>query len=697
MAFSYWSKRRRVLRNVDAHLRLIADDEIEKRTSLTEVSTSVRYEQSPDDGRATLPDDIISTNDGNDETINDNGSSNLGDLGDASDIDIHLFSDSSSDHSIDETSHEQILDTETLRFKLVDWAIDNSVSLSTLASLLGILQVFHPSLPKDPRALLKTPRMYENSEIKVFNDGISHYYHFGVRAGIANAVKSGDVAGIYTLSLIVNTDGLQLFRSSNVQFWPILGIVKEARVRSPFLIGLYCGNRKPPSVDEFFSAFVEELKIIQRDGITIHGDHFTVCIDCFVCDAPARSFAKNVKLCGSYFGCEKCIQQGEWHGRVTYQECHASLRTDNRFADMAEADHHHGTSPLTELGVGMVSQFPIDYMHLVCLGVMRRLLMQWVGKGPTVNCRLPARLSEQISSKLISLRSSVPREFARKPRSVKEIDRWKATEFRQFLFYTGPVVLHGILDDAVYNHFLVLYVALSLLANPLLCIGHCDYAESLLIAFVEETKSLYGKQFLVYNVHNLIHLAADVRKFGCFDNFSAFPFENYMRKIKKFVHKAELPLQQVVRRLSEMQSADSSNSHISVTRPKQPLCKKEHADGPVPAGFEHCYQFTDVLLGSLFLSSKVGDNCIVGEDGKYYVIVNIVSHNNRVSLVCKEFSKLSDFFQHPLPSSSLGICKVSKPVDIISLLPIAKVSRKCALFDIGCGKFVAIPLLHNDQ
>ncbi|TKS71949.1 hypothetical protein D9C73_006022 [Collichthys lucidus] len=67
--------------------------------------------------------------------------------------------------------------------------------------------------------------------------------------------------------------------------------------------------------------------------------------------------------------------------KVVFPDLKAPLRTDEQFADMIDEEHHHGVSPLQELGVGMVSSFVLDYMHLVCLGNVRKLVSLWI-KGP---------------------------------------------------------------------------------------------------------------------------------------------------------------------------------------------------------------------------------------------------------------------------------------------------------------------------
>jgi len=202
----------------------------------------------------------------------------------------------------------------------------------------------------------------------------------------------------------------------------------------------------------------------------------------------------------SKFACDKCHVEGEWNQKVTFQETNAPLRTDAEFAEKSDPDHHLG-------------------------------------------------------------HSIIPREFARKPRSFNEIMRWKATELRQFMLYTGPVVLKNVLylylfskikfllllPDSLYQNFLLFSVAMTILLSHQLCGQVCSYAKQLLVVFVENMKALYGKEMIVYNVDGLIHLADDARNFGPLDNFSSFPFDNTLKVIKKLIHKPNFPLQQLAK------------------------------------------------------------------------------------------------------------------------------------------------------
>lgn len=113
-----------------------------------------------------------------------------------------------------------------------------------------------------------------------------------------------------------------------------------------------------------------------------NGKNYTVKIDAVICDAPARAFLKWLKTHNGYDSCERYVQHGEWLGKIVLPDLSASLRSDQDFIDQADAKHHVG-SPFTQLECCMISGFPLDYMHLVCLGLVRRMIHLWL-HGPLI-------------------------------------------------------------------------------------------------------------------------------------------------------------------------------------------------------------------------------------------------------------------------------------------------------------------------
>lgn len=140
----------------------------------------------------------------------------------------------------------------------------------------------------------------------------------------------------------------------------------------------------------------------------------------------------------------------------------------------------------------MVVKFPIDYMHQLYLGVMKKFFMLWMRGNRGV--RISTRQVEEVSTRLIGLRSSNPSIFARKSRSLSEIDKWKATEHRQFLLYTSKIVLKGILRPDLYAHFMNISVARNMLVSPSFAKCHVKYASELLVYFLELGGVLNGKR-----------------------------------------------------------------------------------------------------------------------------------------------------------------------------------------------------------
>jgi hypothetical protein len=111
-------------------------------------------------------------------------------------------------------------------------------------------------------------------------------------------------------------------------------------------------------------------------------------------------------------------------GRVCFPDLNAPKRTDEDFILKSDEDYHLGSSELEKItNFGLVTNVPIDYMHLVCLGVTRKMLYLWLTGD--LRYRLNHFKVKCISEKLEYLRSFIPCEFGRKPRSLEYLKLWK--------------------------------------------------------------------------------------------------------------------------------------------------------------------------------------------------------------------------------------------------------------------------------
>lgn len=79
------------------------------------------------------------------------------------------------------------------------------------------------------------------------------------------------------------------------------------------------------------------------------------------------------------------------------------MRSDELFAINTYKNFQTNFSILNNIpGFLPISNTPLDYMHLVCLGVVKKLILLWV-KGP-LSIRLSRRLINRISNLLILFR-----------------------------------------------------------------------------------------------------------------------------------------------------------------------------------------------------------------------------------------------------------------------------------------------------
>ena len=212
---------------------------------------------------------------------------------------------------------------------------------------------------------------------------------------------------------------MPIFKSTNVQLWPILC---KFHFFSPFLVALYCGNSKSSIPDDFFCDFLEEYSRLKERDVAVSGVVFNVRLLFFTCDA-----------------CERCEIKGESiDGRLVTVAIDCPSRTDQLF-------NQYNYHPLRQLsrctlpdyGILCISEFVLDYMHLVYLGVTRRILT-FMKEGQRL-CKLSQQQLFLLSNNLETIKGKIPSDFARQPRRLDELKRWKATEFHKFLLYNGLV------------------------------------------------------------------------------------------------------------------------------------------------------------------------------------------------------------------------------------------------------------------
>lgn len=381
-----------------------------------------------------------------------------------------------------------------------------------------------------------------------------------------------------------------------------------------------------------------------------------------------------------------------------FTDLNAPLRADADFRDQDnDPEHHHGVSILENLPIDMVEDFPHDFLHIYALGVIRKKLVTWTVEG---DFKLSPLRIRRLNTQLLACKPYTPREFARKPRSVKELGRWKGTELSQFGLYTGVVALKNVLSEEQYTHFLTLFVAIRILASPGLCETHWEFAHSLLVNYVENGIVLYEESFITHNVHGLIHIAREVLRFGHMLRYSAYAFENFMQFFKRLMRKSSHPLQQLVRRMIEIEK-NLIPDEVDVPDAYY-LMKCEHFDGPLVGNFVGV-QYKKVFMGKRVLTVlryEQGNCCVMLDDRTIVLIENIVERDGEPYIIGKSYEDVSDLFvlpsEIPFHSSVLDIFKVSKISETLSIWPLSRVLRKCYRAPYINESFAILPLIDEN-
>ncbi|KAB0790106.1 hypothetical protein PPYR_15573 [Photinus pyralis] len=603
-------------------------------------------------------------------------------------IDDNLYSSSNDTDLSDKIINENV---KNLSSELKHWVLSHNIPRIAVTNLLHVLHPHHPELPLDYRTFLKTPLTIKTKKL---DNG--EYAHFGFSDALHHYLSTTNMLG-NTILLSFNIDGIPLFKSTQISFWPILASIKNME-STPFVVGVFCGTGKPSPLSLYLEDFLNELQFLMENGFDFKHTLYKVDVHSFICDAPARAYLKCVKGHNGYSCCDKCEVRGKhFPGRMVLNDISAPIRTDVSFLQQSDTEHHTGTSPLTKLGMGLVTSFPIDYMHCVCLGVVRKLLCTW-SEGPRSLTKLSNNSIKTISEHLLLLRRHIPTEFNRKPRSLSELPRWKATEFRTLLLYLGPVVLKQSMKKALFENFLRLHTAITIFTSST-HIQHLktEIAGEFLKVFVQHCRRIYGEEYTVYNIHMLVHLKEDVDRYGPLDNISEFPFETFLNRLKRLIRSPKQPLQQIGKRLKEINYFNRN--------PISPIefeCILEPTNGPLSKdmNFTNTHlQFKKVSLTNFLLCilsySQADADCML-KNKKVVQIHNILkTAQNEIFLFCKRFLCYNSFYSYPIRSSELNIYTTKNLSNEWEIVSVADVAAKCLVLPLNDSEHVSFPLVHS--
>lgn len=177
-----------------------------------------------------------------------------------------------------------------LKSDLASWANTFEIKANALTPLLKMLRQYDfPDLQSDSRSLMNTPR---NTAKLIRDVPPGQYIHIGIAEGIGYTLRQNDV-DISKIDFIVvdyNTDGVQMTKSTDNEFWPIWCRLGVPRIGKPFLAGNYYSTTgQPKSFNLFMRDFVAEFKTLIAEGLKI-GYNKVVKIrpGRFFGDAPGR-------------------------------------------------------------------------------------------------------------------------------------------------------------------------------------------------------------------------------------------------------------------------------------------------------------------------------------------------------------------------------------------------------------------------
>lgn len=357
-------------------------------------------------------------------------------------------------------------------------------------------------------------------------------------------------------------------------------------------------------------------------------------------------------------GCSRCTVVGEFNSTshtVVFKGFDAPLRTNDEFRNNVYFGTHQVTaSPLLNIqNVDMIKDFIVgDSLHLFDHGITKKLLTGFMtGKLGNIDAKWCSQQIDIVSKYLLSIKAPYEIRGQRVIRDLSSVAKWKGIEFHNFALYVGIIVLNGNLPDYLYKHFLLYFCAYTIISSKRHLFSLSVVAEMCLKLFVERFKEIYGSHHFTMNLHNLLHVMEDVKRFGVINTFSTYPFEAYLFEIKRWLRSGNLPLSQIANRLMESELVKK-------------ILYPQFIGAPSPDKVDDLNYFISVKyeLYCVVKFEKFQINCmrdedryILTKDSKIIEVKYFIYFEGQTKIYGQTINDVENYFELPIKSSEMLI------------------------------------------
>ncbi|XP_034242612.1 uncharacterized protein LOC117646055 isoform X2 [Thrips palmi] len=389
------------------------------------------------------------------------------------------------------------------------------------------------------------------------------------------------------VTMIMNADGVPVFKSTNASMWPVFFNVNELpphlRFKKEYTLigGVWFGGK--PSANLILEPLMKSVKEIRSGFDVTPPGNQTPATAKGILIAAATDLPAKIMLCGmaSYsgaYGCQICkikggsvqitkkVRQKKIDQKQTKKGKNETVAYSSvwafKYSDDLDLRSHAETIRLGEeaqkilqkthdpdtnvYGVKYPSAifkmmydgirgFAVDDLHTLFLGVTKTLLKLQFDSAFSSQPFSLRKFLPLVDDRLMALK--LPNFLERGVRKIgTDLAYFKGTELQTWALYLCIPILDGIMTDRYLEHQVELVNCLHTMQSSSLAPDTMLSCENKLKNYAKNFEVLYGSRHMTMVMHLLRHLVWAVKNLGPMRYTSTFHYEGLNAEILKMIH-----------------------------------------------------------------------------------------------------------------------------------------------------------------